>query len=257
MLNIGRYGRFANAAFQCLAVLGIAKKNNLEPVFLPFTNHDHRDRFGSTEDVDLQKYFVHQLPPIPEGISWQPERGYGWGYQDIVVPPGNWNIAGHFQSKKYWQNCTDQASHYFRMIGEGPIEDVCSIHVRLQDYDGGYHPRLDMRYYEPAMAQFPHSKFLVFSDDIPEAKRMFGDRVEYSEGLDYIGDFRRLKRCRDFIVGNSSYSALAALLNDSAGRVVAPRPWFGRKYTEIDGEDIYDYGWTVVNYETGEITTKT
>jgi hypothetical protein len=259
MLATGNYGRFMNGGYQIAAVLGIAKKNNLEPCFNPWVNADHRDRFGSTEDVDLGKYFVHQLPPIPESIIWQAERGYGWGYQDIVLPPGNWNISGHFQSPKYFDDCRDQVSHYFRMIGEPPQNDYCSIHYRAQDYDqgtnAGYHPRMSLAYYEPAMAHFgSDQQFLVFSDDIPGAKELFRPlegkhKIAYSEGLDYIQDFKRLKRCASFIIANSSYSAMAAVLGDAPDKqVIAPRPWFGKAAGGLTGEDIYDVGWKIINW---------
>jgi hypothetical protein len=249
-LCIGNYGRFMNGGYQIAAVLGIAKRNNLEPVFKPWINADHRDRFGSTEDVDLQKYFVHDLPPIPEGIQWQPEIPIQWGYHDVTLPSGNWNISGHFQSPRYFDDCRDHVSHYFRMKDEPPQSDYVAIHVRLGDYDNGYHPRLDMQYYGPAMAMFPGARFLVFSDDIPACKGMFGDAVEYSEGRDYILDFKLMKTCRDFVIGNSSYSAMAAILGDHPEkRVVAPRPWFGPRYTSISGDDIYDHGWMIIQWQ--------
>lgn len=253
MLSIGRYGRMANGMFQIAGILGIAKKNNLEPVFPEWINHDHRDRFGSSEDAELWKYFEHQLPPIPEGIRWQSEHAVHWGYNDVRLGPGNWNLSGHFQSARYFTNCMDTVQHFFRMKDEAPVNDYVAIHVRLTDYDQGtnkgWHPRLDMRYYAPAMAQFPDSKFLVFSDDIPTCREMFGDSVEYSEE-DYIQDFKLMKRCKSFIIGNSSYSAMAAILGEHPDkRVIAPRPWFGLA-AGINGEDIYSHDWTVINWET-------
>lgn len=252
MSAVGNYGRLANGMYQIAGVLGIAKKNSLEPVFSPWINADHRDRFGSSEDVDLQKYFVNPLPPIPEGIEWQPERPIPWGYHDVTLPPGNWNISGHFQSPRYFDDCRDQISHYFRMKDEPPQNDYVAVHVRLGDYDDQYHPRLGMDYYAPAMAQFFGAKFLVFSDDIPAAMMMFipagGREIEFAQG-DYIQDFKMMKRCRHFIIGNSSYSAMAAVLGDHPDkRVIAPRPWFGPAYASITGEDIYDSDWTVINY---------
>jgi len=250
MLNIGRYGRFANAAWQIAAVLGIAKKNNLEPVFPLWINHDHKERFGSNEDVEVYKYFVHQLPSIPEGIQWQPERPVGWGYHDVVLGPGNWHISGHFQSWKYFDNSRDQIQHYFRMRDEPPLNDRIAIHYRARDYqeNGDYHPRMPLSYYEEAMNLFPNGKFLVFSDESETAKQMFGDRVEYAEG-DYIEDFRLLKTCSHFIVANSSYSAMAAVLGEHPEkRVIAPRPWFG-KSAGINAEDLYGTGWEVLNWQ--------
>lgn len=249
MTSIGAYGRAANMFFQVAAILGIAKRNNLEPVFAPLVNADHRDRFGSTEDVDLYRHFVYPLPAIPPGIQWNAERPVPWGYHEISLPPGNWNLSGHFQSPKYFDNCRDQVAHYFKMKDEPPQSEYVALHFRGADYDGGYHPRMSMDYYGPAMAMFPDSQFLIFSDSMEEAKRMFGDRVEYSEGLDYIQDFKRMKRCRDFIIGNSSYSAFASLLGEHPQkRIVAPAPWFGPKYTQITGDDIYDKDWTVIDY---------
>ena len=91
--------------------------------------------------------------------------------------------------------------------------DFVALHVRLTDYDNAYHPRLGMEYYAPAMAMFHGARFLVFSDDIPAARRMMeeifnstlsvGSHVSYSEGRDYITDFRLMKSCRHFIIGNA------------------------------------------------------
>lgn len=253
MLSIGHYGRFCNMLYQIAGVIGVGLRNNLEPVFPPFVNHDHVDRFSSSEDIDLQKYFEHKLPGIPEGIEWQPERPQAWGYHDVNLGPGNWNISGHFQSTRYFDHCIDTVKHYFRMKNETPeIQDRVAIHLRAQDYDHdsnlGWHPVLKESYYKPAMELFPDAKFLVFSDDLDKARILFGDSVEYSE-RDYVQDFKLMKRCRHFIIGNSSYSAMAAVLGDAPDkRVVAPRPWFGAA-AGIHGEDIYGSDWQVVNWQ--------
>ena len=113
-----------------------------------------------------------------------------------------------------------------------------------------------MNYYEPAMSLFPSSqKFLVFSDDIPAAREMFGDRCEYSTETDYLNDFRLMKRCSHFIIANSSYSLMAAILSDNPEKqVVCPRPWFGAAYKgQLDERDIPSPGWHVVDWETREI----
>jgi hypothetical protein len=62
-----------------------------------------------------------------------------------------------------------------------------------------------------------------------------------------------MKACRHFIIGNSSYSAMAAILGEAPDKkVIAPAPWFGPKYTDIKGDDIYCSDWTVINYEKKE-----
>jgi len=261
MLAIGNYGRFMNQGYQIASIIGIAARNGLEPVFRRWMNLDHRDRFGSGEDVDLMKYFVNRLPSVPPDVQWNPERPVEWGYHDVRLGPGNWNLSGHFQSTRYFAHCLDTVKHYFRMVDEPPLNDYCAIHVRLGDYDDAYHPRLDLRYYLPAIELMARDretqKFLVFSDDIPTVREMFGKlafrrgvTIEYSEGRDYIQDFKLMKRCRDFIIGNSTYSSMPAVLGDAPDkRVIAPRPWFGPKYTVITGEDIYEDDWTVINWK--------
>lgn len=251
MLSIGNYGRFANMLFQVAGVIGIGRKNNLNPVFRKLQNLDHKERFGSTDDIEVWKYFKHSLPALPERKQYK-DYPVQWGYHNISLGAGDWNVSGHFQSRKYFNHCLDEVRYYMEMINEPPKNDLCAIHIRLSDYDGGYHPRLGMEYYEPAMREFgSKQKFLVFSDDIASCRAMFGGRVQYSEGNDYIFDFRLMKSCSSFIIGNSSYSAMAAILAD-AERVIAPNPWFGPKYTNITGADIYCPEWKIIDYQKKE-----
>lgn len=257
MTSIGAYGRFANMLFQVAGVIGVARKNGRQPVFRPLINGDHKERFGSNEDIDLGKYFVNPLPRIPDGTRWI-DRPVDWGYQDVRLGPGNWNLSGHFQSFKYFAHCFDEVKYYMRMKDEYKMQDYCAIHIRLGDYDNAYHPRLDMDYYDQAIKQFDSkTKFIIFTDDKPAAARMFvpytaatGIQFEVAKGKDYIEDYRFMKSCRHFIIGNSSYSAMAAILGEAKDkRVIAPSPWFGPKYTNITGRDIYCDGWTVIDYE--------
>jgi hypothetical protein len=241
---LGRYGRFCNGMFQIAGTIGIARKNRFDFAFPYWKNYWHAEAFGSTEDIDVQKYFVNPLP-LYEGPEL-PDRFVHWGYHEIDLTQSV-SLSGHLQSPKYFEHCLDEIKWYFRMADECP-NDYVAVHVRLGDYDNAYHPRLDPSYYKPAMDIFNGEKFLIFSDDLDKAREMFGDGVEYSQG-NYIEDFRRMKTCRHFIIGNSSYSAMAALLGEARDKkVVAPDPWFGPSYTNITGKDIYADDWTVIRY---------
>lgn len=274
--NLGRYGRFCNQMFQIAGTIGIARKNGYDFAFPEWKNYDHADRFGSAEDIDVQKYFENPLP-IYDGPPLQ-DRFIDWGYHDIKLK-GSCSLSGHMQSLKYFEHCLDEVKWYFRMKDEYPQSDKVAIHIRLGDYDNAYHPRLDMRYYAPAIEQFPEgTEFMVFSDDPHMASEMFqiyykgaGIRptvnhrgwIQYENGLgdqfrfvtgDYISCFKLMKSCRHFIIGNSSYSAMAAILGEAHDKkVIAPAPWFGPKYTSITGKDIYCDDWTVINYENTKI----
>jgi hypothetical protein len=123
-----------------------------------------------------------------------------------------------------------------------------AVHYRAGDYGGDYHPRMPLEYYQEAMAEFPGGEFLFFTDDILETKRIFGDTIRIA-GAGYLDDFRLMKRCQHFIIANSSYSAMAAMLGEAPDkRVIAPRPWFGPA-AGIDGEDIYSNTWKVIDYQ--------
>jgi len=252
MTSIGSYGRFANMLFQVAGVIGIARRNGLQPVFRPLVNNDHKERFGSNEDIDVWKHFQNPLPSMPNGLQWR-DQPVPWGYNDIRLGPGNWNLSGHFQSFKYFAHCFDEVRFYMRMKDEYRLNDYCAVHVRLGDYDGGYHPRLDWSYYGQAIAAMPkRTKFMLFSDDSKTAVKLFTtNRVEvYPFTSNYIESFKMMKSCRHFIIGNSSYSAMAAILGEAKDkRVICPSPWFGPKYTSITGKDIYCEDWTVIDYE--------
>lgn len=257
--QLGRYGRFANQLYQIAGTIGIARKNGYDYAFPYWANYDHADRFGSAEDIDVQKYFENPLP-VYSGPQL-PDRFVHWGFNDVKLT-SNCSISGHLQSLKYFNHCLDEVKYYFRMKDEYPQNDYCAIHVRLGDYDNAYHPRLDMRYYAEAIAQFPKcTNFKIFSDDPYAARNMFCDYYMdnnmrgalYFVTGDYLDSFKLMKSCRHFIIGNSSYSAMAAILGEAKDkRVIAPNPWFGPKYTDITAKDIYCDDWTVINYEKKE-----
>lgn len=244
--TIGRYGRWANMLYQVSGVIGIARRNGFDFAFPQLVNHDHRDRFGSTEDCDVYKHFENPLP-VYDGPTL-PDHPVPWGYSDVRLTRSV-SLSGHFQSERYFEHCIDEVRWWLKMTNEPPQNDYTAIHVRRGDYDGAYHPRIPESYYRQAM-QLVDGPYLVFSDDIAECRRMFGDEVEYSEGHDYLDDFRLMKNCARFIIGNSSYSAMAAVLaNHPEKKVIAPRPWFGPAHAQITGEDIYGDTWQVLNWQ--------
>lgn len=249
--KLGRYGRFANGAYQVCSTIGLARKHGAAFQFPLWKNHDHKDRFGSSEDCDLYKHFVNPLPLLQ--ATGLPEQFVQWGYHNIDIR-NSVSLVGHMQSRKYFDHCFDEVIHYMTMKNEYPKNDYTALHVRRGDYDNNYHPRLGMEYYSKAIDQFAKgTRFLVFSDEPDSAADMFvryyGGRAkvmfEYlSKERDYIDSFRLMKSCKDFIIGNSSYSALAATLNRNA-KVVAPANWFGA-IAGLSAKDIYCPGWVVL-----------
>jgi hypothetical protein len=256
--KLGRFGRFCNGAFQVCSTIGIARKNNCDFAFPLWRNYDGLN-FESNLDIDVYKRMANPLP-LYEGPDL-PELGIPFGYHDVMITRDT-DLLGHFQSERYFSHCIDEVRHYLTFKDEPKQNDYVGIHFRGGDYGpqaspqhpqgNEYHPRLGMSYYGQAMSLFHGAKFLVFSDSPKEAREMFGDTVDYAEGKDYFEDFKSLKRCRHFVIGNSSFSALAAMLGEAKDKkVVAPRPWFGGAYTtqyQASAEDIYSKEWAVLNW---------
>lgn len=254
---LGHYGRLANQMYQIAGTIGIARRNGMNFAFPYWKNYDHAERFGSQEDIDVQKYFVNPLPVYNGPVL--PDYAVQWGYQEVTVRM-SCSISGHLQSVKYFEHCLDEVKWYFKMKDEYPQNDYCAVHVRLGDYDNAYHPRLGPEYYNQAAWLMPEgTKFMIFSDDLPAAKAMLaaGGWEHPNEDIysDYLDEFKRMKSCRHFIIGNSSYSAMAATLGEASDKiVVAPDPWFGKAYTNITAKDIYNPGWHIVNWENKLVT---
>lgn len=264
--HLGKFGRFANGAYQIAATIGIARRNGFDFQFPYWQNHNGRD-FEPDLDIDCQKEFVNPLPlqTIPD----PPQHGVAFGWHpDRIKLSHSVDLYGHFQSEKYFDCAIDEVRWYMTMKDEPPLNDYCALHWRAGDYgeqptpqhpDGNpFHPRMNESYYGPAIAQFDSDqKFLVFSDNIEGAKQMLGtsDRFVYSEGRNYFDDFRLMKTCKHFIVANSSFSMFAAIIANQPGkRIIAPAPWFGGAYQgSLPEEDIYPSGCTVINYRTQEI----
>lgn len=231
----GGLGRFGNQCFSIASTIGIAANNGQPFAFPEWINQDNA-LFGGNADR-MEQYFANPLPRVPEGLEFQ-NIPYHWEYRDYNIPTGNWNICSHLQDYRYFKDFMPMIRHYFRMKNEPAQNDYIAVHYRAGDYindPAAYHPRCDRDYYQRAVMQFPdNSKFLIFSDDIVEASKLFkswGWPVEeylMRSNTTYLEDFAIMKRCKSFITANSSFSLFAAILGEHPDKkIISPRRWFG------------------------------
>lgn len=247
-LNLGRLGRFANQMFTIAGVIGVATKCGNTYGFPQWINHDHKERFGSTEDVDVYKHFVNQLPPVSEGPF--AEISYFWGYMDLNYPNGDFSFNAHFQSQKYFDHCIKDIRHYFTMTDEKNYPGTVAVHMRFGDYDDNYHPRPRVEYYREALEKVP-GDVLLFSDDLKAASDVMQQltRTYTPVDGDYLDNFRIMKGCSHFITGNSSYSLMASILGPDPDKIiVCPRKFFGPAWgnPEEMAKDIYPFNSIVI-----------
>jgi hypothetical protein len=243
----GGLGRFGNQMWTIAGCIGIARANNMDFAFPKWVNHDNA-LFGDNAD-EMSQYFVNTLPIIPDGVKWH-DYGYFWGYRDINLNRTiNYNIDAHLQSPKFFDHCIEDVRHYFTLKNEPEQNEYCAIHVRAGDYiddPNAYHPRCSKDYYMAAMDQMPkNTKYIVFTDDIDFARQRL-DMNDLHFSSHYITDFAVMKKCKHFIIANSSFSAMAAILADHPEKIViAPERWFG-KHVDISAKDIYHQNWIII-----------
>jgi hypothetical protein len=227
--------------FSIAGTIGVARKNGQPFCFPIFKNYDAQERFGSKEDINIHE---HLLNPLPGYVDLPyTEYPYFWGYRNLHLQTGNWNMNSHFQSEKYFRHCIDEIRHYFTFKNEPGRLDKVAIHYRAGDYDlngEGYHPRCSFAYYEKAVQHFPSSKFILFSDNPDEAYALLKPLqlpLEVATG-GYIEEFKLMKNCTNFVIANSSFSLMAAILATGEKKIVAPHRWFGA-VAGLETADLY------------------
>ena len=93
----------------------------------------------------------------------------------------------------------------------------------------------------------PDATYVVFSDDVDWCKEniILPGKTYYESGKDEVWEkLRLMKRCKHFIISNSSFSWWAQYLSDNADKkVIAPSRW----NTTSTSRSIYDDAWTLID----------
>jgi len=122
------------------------------------------------------------------------------------------------------------------------FEQAVAIHVRRTDYlsQSGIHNLLGIEYYFAALdlliKEDKNPMVYIFTDDIKWCK----ENMQHRYNFRYISDeiinssdlveFILLSKFRSIVISNSTFSMLAALLNQSDSmQIVAPKTWFKEK----------------------------
>lgn len=243
--QLGRYGRLGNQMFQVASTIGIAKANGYDFAFPEWINHDAKERFGSTEDIDIGGWFSN-WKQIPRLTTELPEHFINWGWQGLKHPDGV-SYVGHMQSEKYFAHCADYIRNLFTFRDPVKVNSYTAIHVRCGDYGSDYHPICTRDYYDAAMRLAP-GPYIIFSDDTEKAYNilhgLLDSRDWFHTGTTYDA-LHAMTECSWHIIANSTFSWWGAWLANP-GQVVAPRQWFGPAAAHLETSDIYPPNWTVI-----------
>lgn len=248
MIVIELWGGLGNQLFQILAGLQLSLERDME--YRMYDKFYHKTPKGCTKrstywntflcefkdkvvdkDFDLTKYTKYK------GL---PARGYR------SPPPANTShilLHGYFQSYKYFEkryedvlkilNIRDKQKAALNKYNQD-YDNMCSIHFRYGDYKAKqkYHINLDASYYKKAVSHIKSKKYLLFYE---KEDRNLVDKVINNireEGVEYIyidtdiPDYEQMmimSLCKDNIIGNSTFSWLAAYFNSNKNkRIVQP-----------------------------------
>ena len=142
----------------------------------------------------------------------------------------------------------------------GDLSQINAIHIRRTDYTKNqkrYRSITENDVHE-IMEKFPDEKYIIFSDDIEWCKNTFADyNFTYppkndSTFDDSLIEFAAMRKCKNIIMSNSTFSWWASYLKTSDGFVVYKTPWFdNNKYQE----DIIpnDENWILLDEFLGKI----
>jgi hypothetical protein len=249
--SLGNRGRLGNQLFQYAFLRTAARKLGVKfhcPAWIGdqvFDLNDQDERALSPQDI--VRTYSH--PPLEPGFHARAmDAGDGTDYD------------GYFQSERYfesepvneWYRFKDRAVHDVRKKYEFiDFHSSVGMHVRLTDFL--YENNTDFYvarsfYYKRALERISRGRqVLVFSDDIPLARKLIGTidlpLVLIEGNLDYE-DLYLESLCRDFVCAPSTFSWWGAWLNDHADKlVVVPREGAWRPGTSLCNRDFWPEGW--------------
>lgn len=262
--RIGRYGNTGNSMFQFAALIGIAKKNNLDYV-VPY-NETYYDVNYECNNTSIFDGFNLNVDLLDSSELIFKESQYPWEYVERKIDDYT-DICGYFQSEKYFDNAKLEVAAQFKFkdlikevvdskikSGHYPNPDNCtSLHVRRGDYvhKQEYHPLQTKLYYETASKLTATDNYIIFSDDIEWCKETFGDssKLVYSEEENPFSAMYHMSLCRNNIICNSTFGWWAAWLGEQNNPlthkvIVAPEQWFGPAYSNMSIADLIPERWT-------------
>lgn len=221
-------GRCGNQFYQIATAMAYAKKHNIDF----YCSSD-------AQNADNNAYYFKNFPKRDISSTLFEERLDERGHRVYQELPRMENVM----LIGYWQ-CFDYFNEYRQEILDAfaiPYElnaGVVSIHVRRGDI-GDLGKPLGWAYYSNAikyMIAKGFHRFIIFSDDIPTCKAIFGGVqtsnlkgiptggllpvYEFSEGKTELEDLSAMSGCEHNICANSSFSYVSAWLNRNPDKMV-------------------------------------
>lgn len=183
----------------------------------------------------------------------------GWEAKNII-------IDGYRQSIQYFEIHLPEVRRVFGFDYTVRKQDWCCTHVRHGDYLNypDKHPIISEQYLLESISRMIRegfNKFVFFSDDIEWCKFFYAKYKTLLDGSinEYAfinsgnekSDFQSMLMCGSYIISNSTYSLMAAILSESKDKIVispSKENWFGPSNSHLCVDDILPDSFIQIKY---------
>lgn len=254
-------GRLGNNFFEIAAAVGVARKYGYEWAVDPSISNQPpytclHDMYPNLPKGDTNGRRYNEHPNEFCHVHGVHKDVCHYDYHEIPNLGPNVLLIGFFQSLKYFEHVQDEVKSLFQQPKIEGYDEYVSIHVRRGDYvqHAGSFPPITPEYVELALQKVPVTKGIVFSDDIPYCKSIWGNRFEYSEGRNEKEDLALMGSCGHHIIANSSFSWWGSYLGHNPNKtIVCPSVkrgnWYGYESgIKKDCVDLVPSNWIQIEF---------
>ncbi len=172
---------------------------------------------------------------------------------------GSFNFfSGYWQDFKYIlenKKFLIEALSKNNIVKEGlefkPHDGSTALHVRRTDYIP-LGEELSISFYKDSLNYMKKNinnfHYSIFTDDINwvKSQNIFSDAKNIYSSNDILHDFSEMLKCQNFIVGNSTFSLMAAFIKETENtKIIIADPWFkNNKY-----KNLFDEKWIKIKNE--------
>ncbi len=144
---------------------------------------------------------------------------------------------------------TSIINNYENPMDDEKIKSNILVHIRKDDYEN-IDEILPDRYFQLALEKlnsFENRKYDIFTDQtsVDMENNLYKNASNVYTSSNPLSDFLKMLNYKTYIISNSSYSYMAALLSNSQRpTVVYPSPWF----KNIQHSPLFDSEWKKIEY---------
>lgn len=263
MVSCNLIGRQANQMFIIASTIAYALRHGLEYHIAPHTLNDSvwKPMFTHLENTNWN-------PRLPEKFHQEQSHSYEEiPYKEGELEGYNLRLVGYFQSLKYFEDYLPEVRKAFGFDYTVKKKYTVAVHIRRGDYLNfpSKHPCVTKEYLRKAMDKISsiykaNWRFKFFSDDTGWVKQfceetfLMGSEdglVEISEGKTDLQDFQEMLECRHFIISNSTFSLMAAILSENTNKIVITPDesnWFGTGNSHLNVCDLIPQDFIRIKY---------